>query len=1511
MSINLIDPNEEILKKQSWFVRGNADNNIRIPDFEEIRSFVELKMRPKVEGYYEVDENNVVNFKRSSSVGTIRLYGYHTRKNADESVDEYFSTRYTDELMGNNGKNKDYEGFGIKSIEVVYDANKIPVVTIVFYDLRGNVLSNFDSKFAQMFQLPYPIFELTLKGGFGPKVTYELLKTRDDISIDDNGNFIITSKFVGNKFSALADVPLLYLMAVPYLENKKVNVNDTDIQSFHELMINIKKLFTKVDSQIQSEQEKENITELEKKRDTLQSLINTVSLFRTKTKETIQTWFDDDADFKALAQPVKDRIQVNYIDATNQKSDVVYFVPQFSGPVATPINALGNLESTDIALINRIITTNVNTINIALKSQPPITRNLLIPDGNFFNVNGFQTDIRTKIDFSLAEKERQKLELDIITSSERYASNLENRLKNLITKYLGSTRLTVGSVFDIILNDYNKLLDKVYAIAEEAKIDTTRNKNNIRDSIPFPTVVKTDAVTGAQTIVFPGELDAFKQWPEVRFVNQFIDAFFWAIRNNYISEIVNEKNENGSSKYIPYNPREIYTKNEAVTIDNIYFNNTNTNNLARLIYQRFILLGNITIPLIDFSNTTYPAKASKWDFGNSDDTSFFKSIIGFFTSKDNVFTEEIAKNIFLSYIQFEARNIAHSIATEDNLKTWFKTLETQLNGSSENPTDANYYFTQYVNSEISTQKTPITDSVLDIRKADADYITITNVPPTPITDSSSEDIITKYIKDLSSKNNCTFTVDNVLFTKDDKLEENNKESDYDYDLENSVKKTFQKTNKIQKLYVDSYNIPGNQNSPGGTPVDATFYFTKLINGAKYLSLNQIPKGGLIILGALASVTLYPSGYEAKIIKGLNIIKNSTFEKQILNMWQEFSNNFHYKISKIPGQTDTYEITIDPAFANSIDYNLVLDEFYKPMYVSINDFRASPKNLNLSTSLTNTGFALNTIPDYVYLHYLKLLVKKINENVKINDKKVDDKFSAFESSLKDNDIKLSTYKTFQVIYESYLHKRQSGQHQLTLRDDFKFVDRAYNDISKRCVLDMKTMLNDINDSNVSILSAISRLLSDNNFWFYPFQGFLTTSENYNKLFDINYDVSTVTKPLFIGMYVGGLSSNPSTVRGYDITDDSIKEDNIPPDFGTGLNAFLVKYTGLQNQMVFSNFQHSTESLKNTDEGLRIQSDIINQANNSFAIPKGQSLLNVYQKQSYSSTIKIPYGNMGIQPTQYYYEKFIPIFEGLYIIYNVSHSIDSDTQRLETTFKGYRLKKDVNPIVDQELIDFIKNNAYRRIQSEIDVKEVDGEDVTKVRQGLPASRKFDSICDSTSCGKKSYYELKHHHSPTLLKKHKIVSAGDLIYKVAYRASGYLGNYSNESNYSVIKTRNENYDHMVIDLTLKSKNSAKVPFPAPFDGKAVLVDPKGNDGNPVMCLIDTTGTKTCVFLHWSGAFIKTGDTFKKGQRLAIQDTVGPTSSGIHLHIELMTLDDYIDYVNFLFSLKDTWNGQNVLTT
>jgi hypothetical protein len=1483
--MNLIDPNEEILRDQSWFIRGSQDNNVRIPDFENIRSYVELSMRPKIQGYVDVGDNNAYKFVKTSSTDKIVLSGFHTRKNGDGTTNEYYSTKYTDELMGNNGKNKDYEGFGIKSVEVVYDANKVPIVTVVFYDLRGNVLSNFDSKFAQMFQLPYPIFDLKIKGGFGPMVEYSLLKTRDDIAIDESGNYIITSKFVGNRFAPLADIPLLYLMAVPYLDGQRVNINDIEIKSFHELIINVKKLYTKLEQEINSEQQRENIRKLDSEREKLQNLKNIYDELN-KGKENIQKEFYENSEFKALDDAARVRIQSNYIDLTNKGTNVINF--RQVGPILSNNEIFDNLFVQDITLINNIIGNFISQRNnIINKDILKDTTQLIVPT-EYIPSNIIIRKITTSIDYTLLEKAITKINDNIIVDAENQATKLENSLRGLIVRVLGNTRLTVGSVFKILLDDYNILLKKIYEVAIEAKKDPKRTGRNIKDTIAFPTVVKTDGQTGGQTIVFPGEIDEFKEWPEVKFINKFLQSYFDAVRNNFLTDILNEKNENGSTKYIPVNPREIYTKDNANTntIENAFYSKTTTQEISNLIFQRFNLINQITIPL-----TTDVNKIKTWEFANNDTDSFtrwFKGLFGESTIND----DEIQKDIFLTAIQFEARNIAHAIITNEPLKLWFKTVYPQFNA---NP--YTYFSTSAnQNSELTKSLNSIPDRtipILGIQRADKNYITFSDVPPTPTT-NNDEDVVSKYIKALSNLDeNYTFTINNILYIKDAKLNTSNSQnSDYDY-TENKdnllLNQKIQQPSKLKIIYDDRLGtLYENLFKP--------FNFDLLAKRIKINGLIEVPKGMLIILGGFLSIseTQNPTN-ELWEIKGFNIIKGSVFYDYLKELWQKFSNDYGYQITSSNNNPNLIETN---RTLTEEDYKNVLNEFYTKVFISINDYRAS--TLNSITPALNTIF--NTLQPDIYAHYLKLLLQKVVENIKEIDKKAKDTFSAFEGSVKDGDVKLSIYKSFQVIYENYLYGVAPDSYKLNVNTEFKFVDRAYNDISKRCVLDMKTLLSDMNDTNVSMLSAISRLLSDNNFWFYPFQGFLTTTENYNKLFDINYDKNTPTKPLFIAMYVGGLSSNPVGVPGQPIKDDGIKKDEIPPDFKNGLNAFKVQYTGRQNQMVFSNFQHSTESLKNTDEGLRIQSEIVNNGSNSFSIPKGQSLLNVYQKQSYSSTIKIPFGNMGIQPTQYYYEEFIPLFEGLYIIYNVSHSIDADNQRLETTFKGYRLKKDTNPIVEQELVDFIKNNAYTRIRSEILPTITDGVDVNI---NAPKPTGTYTIRKSKNDINK-FYNISYHHDPQKLVRHKIISTGsnDIFWTVAYRKSGFIGKYINTTNYTTIEKRNNNFEFAVNDMTLLRNGQTAIEIPAPFNGTVVDIG-KDSSGNSFMCLLGNDTVQTCVILHFKNQFVNKGDTIKKGQRLAIQSDEGARDGEIHVHVEMMTLTDYINYINFILTLPVGYDG------
>jgi predicted chitinase len=107
------------------------------------------------------------------------------------------------------------EGFGIKSIDIKYNASLVPQVNITFIDVRGaglfDVISedNRRSPYSIFFKLPYPVFTLSVKGYFGKTVDYCLHMTDWNSNFDGStGNFEIQANFVGFQQAFLADMVL-------------------------------------------------------------------------------------------------------------------------------------------------------------------------------------------------------------------------------------------------------------------------------------------------------------------------------------------------------------------------------------------------------------------------------------------------------------------------------------------------------------------------------------------------------------------------------------------------------------------------------------------------------------------------------------------------------------------------------------------------------------------------------------------------------------------------------------------------------------------------------------------------------------------------------------------------------------------------------------------------------------------------------------------------------------------------------------------------------------------------------------------------------------------------------------------------------------------------------------------------------------------------------------------------------------------------------------------------------
>lgn len=112
------------------------------------------------------------------------------------------------------------QSFGIESINIHIRGFGIPTVTINFTDVRGKTLfeSPKDSPYRAFFHLPWPIFYLTVKGYYGKAIRYRLHMVSFTSKFNEsNGNFDITTTFVGSTYAYLADIPLNGILNAPYM----------------------------------------------------------------------------------------------------------------------------------------------------------------------------------------------------------------------------------------------------------------------------------------------------------------------------------------------------------------------------------------------------------------------------------------------------------------------------------------------------------------------------------------------------------------------------------------------------------------------------------------------------------------------------------------------------------------------------------------------------------------------------------------------------------------------------------------------------------------------------------------------------------------------------------------------------------------------------------------------------------------------------------------------------------------------------------------------------------------------------------------------------------------------------------------------------------------------------------------------------------------------------------------------------------------------------------------------
>jgi hypothetical protein len=206
----IVDPND--------FSGFNSESNMSVP-LEDLNISVVLKTYKKARtvlmkegstGSYESTKEVAINFIEGSDINGNKV----------------LTTKYTDLTTVFEKGTINSETLGITNIDIDFNSSYAPMVTINFIDVRGSSIFQNDegiagsgggNKYATFFQIPYPIFELEVKGYYGKPVTYclHMLKFNSKFN-SQTGNFEIQCDFIGYTYAMLSDLLMGYLKAIPF-----------------------------------------------------------------------------------------------------------------------------------------------------------------------------------------------------------------------------------------------------------------------------------------------------------------------------------------------------------------------------------------------------------------------------------------------------------------------------------------------------------------------------------------------------------------------------------------------------------------------------------------------------------------------------------------------------------------------------------------------------------------------------------------------------------------------------------------------------------------------------------------------------------------------------------------------------------------------------------------------------------------------------------------------------------------------------------------------------------------------------------------------------------------------------------------------------------------------------------------------------------------------------------------------------------------------------------------------
>ena len=580
----------------------NINTNIvnGIPQYQDMYIFAELTAKSRGRTVIvTTNDGNVSQGMFKTGLEKPRNVNFMgVNQNKDNNNPNYlnFTTNYYD---GSTGNQTQYESFGITSIKITTNSSYIPQVNIQFLDIRG--LSFFNQKtspYRILFDFPPPIFELSVKGYYGKMLQYKLhlVKYTSEFQAE-TGNFVIDANFVAVMYAPLSDILFRYIVNTPlitYTASTTPTPNVRPANTF-ELVLKLKNLYSAVEEKVKSDAEtKQYDTTLKSIGDvnnatsfldnyktvdtglTTANLItrtltrneyvsNTGNAIITNTVNQLAGLFEYDDIIKNLSTsgiPTADEIsnKLYLVCSTNVLYPDYKIDSSFSGKT---VNALINYSS---KLIDK-------TKDIVGDMKPILSSDIPKPETFFADYDiKTQKNIKTAyigIDLTTFYMKLYKQKYELKKTKTDLSVNIATKINNMMLERLGM-KPTLYNIFSIICNDIDDFFTKLNFVSYEAESNHhIKYRNTIlgngykdfQDTIyAFPLFVDQKKIVCGGTKeerIAPIELSQRLEpdpFPEIKFVNDFIQTFFTQKNKSMQYNMRTEQNDDGTSKWLPISP---------------------------------------------------------------------------------------------------------------------------------------------------------------------------------------------------------------------------------------------------------------------------------------------------------------------------------------------------------------------------------------------------------------------------------------------------------------------------------------------------------------------------------------------------------------------------------------------------------------------------------------------------------------------------------------------------------------------------------------------------------------------------------------------------------------------------------------------------------------------------------------------------------------------------------------------------------------------------------------------